>query len=95
MHLIGIPLRKPSHNELIASVVMATGLWLGGLGLMQVVNVPLSRADAGALLLVSVWGCISARVGIRIDRGGRHLVASLAVSALLLGAYEVASRLVA
>ena len=76
MHLIGIPLRKPSHNELAASTVMAVGLWLAGLGLMQAAQAGLGRAEAGALLLVCLWGCLSARVGIRIDRGGRHLLAA-------------------
>ena len=95
MHLIGIPLRKPSHNELASSTVMAVGLWLAGVGLMQAAQVALSRADAGALLLVCLWGCVSARLGIRIDRGGRHLLASLAGNALLLGAYEMLSRLLA
>ena len=57
-------------------------------GLMQAAQVALSRADAGALLLVCLWGCVSARLGIRIERGGRHLLASLAVTALLIGAYE-------
>lgn len=95
MHLIGIPLRKPSHNEVAASTVMAVGLWLAGIGLMQVLQVDFSRADAAALLLVCLWGCLSARLGIRIDRGGRHLVASLAVNALLLGAHQVLSPLMA
>ena len=95
MHLIGIPLRKPSHNELIASTVMAVGLWLAGLGLMHAMQMGLSRTEAGALLLVCVWGCVSTRVGIRIDRGGRHLIASLGVSALLLGGYGVLGRLLA
>lgn len=93
MHLIGIPLRKPSHNELAVSTVMAVGLWLACIGLMQASQVAFNRADAGALLLVCLWGCLSARLGIRIDRGGRHLVASLAVNALLLGAYQVLSGL--
>jgi len=93
MHLIGIPLRKPSHNELAVSTVMAVGLWLACIGLMQAAQVAVDRADAGALLLVCLWGCLSARLGIRIDRGGRHLLASLAVNALLLGAYQVLSGL--
>jgi len=93
MHLIGIPLRKPSHNELAVSTVMAVGLWLACIGLMQAAQVAVNRADAGALLLVCLWGCLSARLGIRIDRGGRHLLASLAVNALLLGAYQVLNGL--
>ena len=95
MHLIGIPLLKPSHNELAASTVMAVGLWLAGIGLMLAAQVALTRADAGALLLVCLWGCLSARLGIRIDRGGRHLLVSLAVNALLLGAYQVLSPILA
>ena len=95
MHLIGIPLRKPSHNELAASTVMAVGLWFAGIGLMHAAQVALTRADAGALLLVCLWSCLSARLGIRIDRGGRHLLASLAVNALLLGGYQAFSGLMA
>lgn len=95
MHLIGIPLRKPSHDELAASTVMAVGLWLAGLGLAHSAQLPLNRAEAGALLLVCLWGCVSARLGIRIERGGRHLLASLAGNGLLLGAYEALSRLMA
>lgn len=90
MHLIGIPLRKPSHTEVLASTVMALGLWLAGLGLMRALQVELGRAEAGALLLVCLWGCLSVRVGIRIDQGLRHLVANLAVSATLLGAWQLA-----
>lgn len=93
MHLIGISLRKPSHNELLASAVMAVGLWLAGIGLMQAAQVALGRADAGALLIVCLWSCVSARLGIRIDRGGRHLLASLAGNAVLIGAYEGLYRL--
>ncbi len=95
MHLIGIPLRKPSHNELVASTVMAVGLWLAGIALMQSTQFALGRVEAGALLVVCLWGCVSARLGIRIERGGRHLLASLAGNALLLGAYEVMSGLLA
>ena len=93
MHFIGIPLRKPSHTEIATASVMAVGLWVAGVGLMQAAQLALSRVDAGALLLVMLWGCVSVRVGIRIERGGRHLLASLAVSALLLGAYQVLNQL--
>jgi hypothetical protein len=95
MQLIGIPLRKPSHDELAASTILAVGLWLAGIGLMHVAQVEFGRADAGALLLVCMWSCVSTRLGIRIDRGGRHLLASLAVNALLLGVYDMLSRLLA
>lgn len=93
MHLIGIPLRSPSHNELAASTVMAVGLWVAGVGLMQAAHLELSRADAGALLLVCLWSCVSARLGIRIDGGARHLLASVGVNALLLGVYQVLGTL--
>jgi hypothetical protein len=93
MHLIGIPLRRPSHDELAASTVMAVGLWLAGLGLMHTMQLATGRAEAGALLVVCLWGCLSARLGIRIERGGRHLLASVAGNAVLLGAYEVLGRL--
>ena len=95
MHLIGIPLRKPSHGELAASTTMAVGLWVAAVGVMHAVQVALSRADAGALLVVCLWSCLSARLGIRIDRGGRHLLASLGVSSALLCVYEGVSLLVA
>lgn len=89
MHLIGIPLRRPSSNEITASAVMAVGLWLAGIGLLTALQLPFGRDDAGALLIVVAWGCLSARVGIRIDQGQRHLAAQLIVSGLLLGAYSV------
>jgi uncharacterized membrane protein len=95
MHLLGIPLRKPTHNELAAAVVMGIGLWLASLGLTQSVHVALNKFDAGALLLVCLWGCVSVRLGIRIDQGGRHVLASLTVSAVLLGCYEFMSRVLA
>jgi hypothetical protein len=95
MNLIGIPLRRPTFGELTAAAVMATGLWLAALGLTRVLHLPMDRIEAGALLLVVVWGCISARLGIRIGMGHRHLLANLAVSALLLGAYQGAWALAA
>ena len=95
MHLIGIPLRRPSHNELVASTVMAIGLWLAGIGLMHSAQLAPGRVEAGALLVVCLWGCVSARLGIRIERGGRHLLASVAGSAVLLGGYELLGTLLA
>ena len=88
MNLIGIPLRRPSFGELTAAAVMATGVWLAAIGLTRVLHLPMDRIEAGALLLVVLWGCVSARLGIRIGMGHRHLLANLAVSALLLGAYQ-------
>ncbi len=95
MHLIGIPLRRPSSNEITASAVMAAGLWLAAVGAAWLLQWPLGRADAGALLLVVSWGCLSARVGIRIDQGQRHLLAQLLVSAVLLGLYGAVGQLLA
>jgi len=88
MNLIGIPLRKPSNNELAASTILAVGLWIAGIGLIHSTQWSLSRVEAGALLVACLWGCISTRVGIHTERGGRHLLASVAGNALLLGAYE-------
>lgn len=88
MKLFGIPLRKPNFGELTAAAVMATGLWVLAIGLMRVLNVAIDRSDAGALLIVVVWGCISARCGIRVGLGNRHLAANLAVSAALLALYQ-------
>jgi hypothetical protein len=88
MKFIGIPLRRPSFNELTAAAVMATGLWLAAVACLRIVQPDIQRADAGALLLVVLWGCISARVGIHIGQGHRHLMANVIFSAVLLGLYE-------
>jgi len=93
MHLIGIPLRKPSINELTAAAALGTGLWVGVLGVMHALQVDTGRDDAVALLLVCIWGSISARLGIHLDRGGRHVVANVAVSGVLVGGWQVASTL--
>lgn len=90
MNILGIPLRRPKFGELTAAAVMATGLWLAALGAMRATQMPIDRMDAGALLLVVAWGCVSARVGIRIGMGHRHLVANLLVSGALLLVYQSA-----
>lgn len=90
MKLFGIPLRTPTHVELIAAAVMGTGLWVAAVGCLRFAAVDIDRADAGALLLVALWGCISVRLGIRIGEGHRHLLANLLVSAALLGIYQSA-----
>jgi hypothetical protein len=88
MKLFGIPLRKPNSGELTAAAVMATGLWVAAIGLLRVLNMDIDRADAGALLVVMWWGCVSVRCGIRVGMGNRHLAANLAVSAVLLALYQ-------
>lgn len=90
MQLLGIPLRRPKFGELTASAVMATGLWLAVLGFVRAAQMPMDRMDAGALLLVVAWGCVSARLGIRIGMGHRHLLANLLVSGALLLVYQSA-----
>ncbi len=93
MKLIGIPIRKPSFDELTAAAVMAAGLWMLVVGVLRALQLPLGGADAGALLIVFAWGCVSVRVGIHVGRGQRHLLANLLVSAALLCAYEAARTL--
>jgi hypothetical protein len=88
MKLLGISLRRPTHLELIAAAVMGTGLWVAAVGCLRFAAIDIDRADAGALLLVALWGCISVRLGIRIGEGHRHLLANLLVSAALLGLYQ-------
>lgn len=90
MKFIGIPLRKPSFDEVTAAAVMGSGLWLLLVGLAHATGMAMERADAGALLVVALWGALSARVGIHVGQGDRHLLANLAVSAVLLGAYQAA-----
>jgi hypothetical protein len=90
MKLLGIPLRRPGFDELTAAAVMATGLWVAAVGVLHLLHWQLGKVDAGALLLVMFWGCVSARLGISIGMGQRHLAANLLVSGLLLGVYQAA-----
>lgn len=90
MKLLGIPLRTPTHVELIAAAVMGSGLWVAAVGCLRFAGIEIDRVDAGALLLVALWGCLSVRLGIRIGEGHRHLLANLLVSAALLGLYQSA-----
>lgn len=94
MKIIGVPLRRPGFNELTAAAVMGSGLWVLAVGLAHVARMDLTKADAGALLLVMLWACVSARMGIRVGAGGRHLAANLLVSGVLLALYELARALV-
>lgn len=90
MNLIGVPLRRPGFNELTAAAVMGSGLWVMAVGVAHVARLELTKGDAGALLLVMLWACVSARMGIRVGAGGRHLAANLLVSGVLLALYEAA-----
>jgi hypothetical protein len=95
MTFFGIELRKPSFNEITAATIMAVGLWLAGIGLAHASGHALAAKDAGALLVVALWGCVGTRLGFKVGRGGRHLAANLGVSAVLLGLYQVALVLAA
>ncbi len=95
MTFFGIALRKPSFNEVTAATVMAVGLWVAVVGIAHASGHGLDPIDAGALLVVSLWGCVGARLGLRLGQGGRHLAANVGVSALLLGLYQGAIALVA
>lgn len=88
MKILGIPLRTPSASELTAAAVMGTGLWVAAVGVLHAAAIEIERFDAGALLLVIVWGCVSARLGIAIGKGHRHLLANLSISAVLLALYQ-------
>lgn len=88
MKVLGIPLRKPSFGEVTAAAILAVGLWILAIALLRVLHVAIGAADAGALLLVMAGACVSARAGIRVDHGHRHLLANLLISALLLGVYQ-------
>jgi len=87
MKLFGIATRTPSFAEFTAASLMALGLWLTAIALIWRLDSPPTAFEAGALLLVLAWGCVGVRLGIRPDRGPRHLLANFAVSAVLLGLY--------
>jgi len=95
MTFLGIQLRRPSFNELTAATVMAVGLWVAVVGLARASGHALQAHDAGAILVVAVWGCIGARLGFAIAKGGRHLAVHFGVSAVLLGIYQGALVLAA
>ena len=88
MTFFGISLRRPSFNEVTAATVMAVGLWLAVIGLAHVSGHALQARDAGAVLIVAIWGCIGVRVGFGVGQGGRHLAGHVGVSAALLGLYQ-------
>jgi hypothetical protein len=88
MKLIGIELRKPSFNEVTAATIMAVGLWLACLGGATALGQPMSKVDAGAALLVILWGCLSVRFGVHVGQGRMHLLANVGVTAVLLLIYQ-------
>ncbi|HEV7914653.1 MAG TPA: hypothetical protein VGP22_12890 [Albitalea sp.] len=88
MKILGIELSKPSFNEVTASAVMAAGLWLAIVALWQVSAQPMDRIEAGAALLVIFWGCVGVRMGIRLDKGVRHLAVNLLFGAAILMVYH-------
>ncbi len=88
MKILGVELRQPTFNEVTASAVMAAGLWLACVALLRAGDLPLDRIEAGGALLVIFWGCVGVRLGIRVDRGARHLALNLVFGALLLAVYH-------
>jgi len=95
MKILGIPLTKPSFNEVTASAIMAAGLWLACIALWRVSEQPIDRVEAGAALLVIFWACVGVRLGIRVDRGPRHLVVNLLFCGAILMLYHGVMLLVA
>ena len=88
MKILGIELSKPSFNEVTASAVMAAGLWLTCVALFKVSEQPMDRIEAGAALLVIFWGCVGVRMGIRFDRGMRHVAANVLGGGVILAVYH-------
>jgi hypothetical protein len=95
MKILGIELSKPSFNEVTASAVMAAGLWLACVALFKVSQQPMDRTEAGAALLVIFWSCVGVRMGIRFDRGLRHVVVNLLCGAAILAVYQLIVSLIA
>lgn len=88
MKILGIELSKPSFNEVTASAVMAAGLWLACVALWRVAHQPMNRVDAGAALLVIFWACVGVRMGIRFDKGMRHVAANMLCAGVILAVYH-------
>ncbi len=88
MKLFGIALRKPSFNEVTAATIMGVGVWLACMGAASALGQHVSKVDAGAALLVILWGCLSVRFGVHVGQGRGHLLANVCVTAVLLGIYQ-------
>lgn len=95
MKIIGIPLRKPTFAEITNSAILAAGLWLACVGIWQTSVGTMTRIEAGAALLVIAWSCLCVRLGIRIDKGPRHLAVNLLIGGTILAAYQVLVNLFA
>jgi hypothetical protein len=88
MKILGIQLSKPSFNEVTAAAVMAAGLWLATVALFRVAEQPIDRMQAGAALLVIFWSCVGVRMGIRFDKGPRHIAANMLCAGVILAVYN-------
>ena len=88
MKIFDIELRKPSFNEVTAATIMGVGLWLACLGGAAALGHSMTRVDAGAALLVILWGCLSVRFGVHIGQSRSHLLANVGVTAALLLLYQ-------
>jgi hypothetical protein len=88
MKIFNIELRKPTFNEVTAATIMGVGLWLACLGGAAAFGHQMSRVDAGAALLVILWGCLSVRFGVHVGQGRAHLLANIGVTAALLLVYQ-------
>ena len=88
MRFLGIDLRKPSFAECTSAAVLAVGCWLLIAGLARAGGIALDATDAGALLVVVAWGAFATRIGVGLERGGRHLAVHLGGCALLLATYQ-------
>jgi hypothetical protein len=95
MKILGVELSRPSFGEVTASAVMAAGVWLACMALWRVSNQPMDRVEAGSGLLVIFWACVGVRMGIRVDRGPRHLVLNLLFAGALLIVYHAVVSLIA
>jgi hypothetical protein len=93
MNFLGIALRRPRFSELTAAAAMAAGLWVLAMGGLHALQMPTDRADAGALLLMIGWGCLSVRFGLRMDQGQSAALANLSGAALLMALYQGALTL--
>ena len=94
MKILGIELNKPSFNEVTASAIMAAGLWLACVALWRVSEQPMDRVEAGGALLVIFWACVGVRMGIRFDKGLRHVAANMLCAGVILAVYHAIASIV-